>query len=348
MKTLLKVGSAAVVLLASIGAFAVRAGNNTPTLYAVTNLGPGSAFKASNPDSSGTFLVVGSSPDPVNPNGPGLATVWTVSVDGTVVDVFTYDTLGHSFAIDVNDHGMIIGSAQFGPFVDVPGVGVKFLPEALQVEGLNNQGAVVGFTSDPSGPDGVSGAVWYVDATGGINGPVLTTIGPGVTFMPLDINDEGTMSGFILTAGSSNTTAAIAEFDRHGELDVTNLGVLHPGDTGAIAWSINSDGLVAGISGNSSGSSAFVWDPSQPNKLTSLGIGFTSPDINDNAQIVFSSVNKANATVGVIWQNGKRTDLNTLLTAPLNDVIELAAGINNTGHIVGLLQSRNACVLTPQ
>ena len=348
MKTLLKISLAAVVLLASLSAFAVRAGNNTPTLYVVTNLGPGSAFKASNPDSSGTFLVVGSSPDPVNPNGPGLATVWTVSVDGTVVDVFTYDTLGHSFAIDVNDHGMIIGSSQFGPFVDVPGVGVKFLPEALQVEGLNNEGVVVGFISDPTGPDHVSGAVWYVNATGAITGPVQTNIGPGMTFMPLDINDDGTMSGFILTAGSSNTTAAIAEFDRHGELDVTNLGVLHPGDTGATAWSINRDGLVAGFSENSNGPSIFLWDPSQPNKLTSLGIGFTAPDINDNAQIVFTSVNKANVDVGVIWQNGKRTDLNTVLAASLNDTIQEAIGINNAGHIVGLLQSRNICVLTPQ
>jgi hypothetical protein len=348
MKTLLKISLAAVVLLASISAFTVRAGNNTPTLYAVTNLGPGSAFKASNPDSSGTFLVVGSSPDPVNPNGPGLATVWTVSVDGTLVDVFTYDTLGHSLARDVNDHGMIIGNSQFGSFVDVPGVGVKFLPEANQVEGLNNEGVVVGYISDPTGPDHLSGAVWYVDATGAITGPVQTNIGPGMTFMPLDINDEGTMSGFILTTGSSDTSAAIAEFDRHGELDVTDLGVLHPGDTAASAWSINSDGLVAGISGNSSGSSAFVWDPSQPNKLTSLGTGFTSPDINDNGQIVFSSINKANATVGVIWQNGKRTDLNTVLAASLNDTIQEAIGINNAGHIVGLLQSRNVCVLTPQ
>jgi hypothetical protein len=348
MKTLLKISLAAVVLLASISAFAARAGNNTPTLYVVTNLGPGSAFKASNPDSSGTFLVVGSSPDPVTPNGPGLATVWTVSVDGTVVDVFTYDTLPRSQAIDVNDHGMVIGNSNLGAFVDVPGVGVKFLPEALQVEGLNNENVVVGFISDPTGPDHVSGAVWHVAPTGAITGPVQTTIGPGVTFMPIDINDEGTMCGFILTGGSSNTSAAIAEFDRHGELDVKNLGVLHPGDTGAIARSINGDGLVAGISGNSSGSSAFVWDPSQPNKLTSLGAGFTAPDINDDGQIVFTTVNKANVDVGVIWQNGKRTDLNTVLAASLNDTIEEAIGINNAGHIVGLLHSRNVCVLTPQ
>ena len=343
MKTLLKVGLAAVALLASLGAFALRADNRPPTLYAVTILGPGNAYKASNTDASGEFLVVGGTPDP---NVIVRPTVWTVSTDGTVVDVFIYDTLGSGQALDVNDHGMVIGSSSSGDFVDVPGVGIKFVNGSVQA--VNNLGVVVGFTSDPSGPDKVSGAVWYVDPQGGLTGPVLTTVGPGVTFMPNDINDEGTMCGFILTAGSSNIFAAIAEFDRDGELDVTNLGVLHPGDTGSNARSINSDGIVAGDSGNSSGSSAFVWDPSHPNKLTSLGEGVAAPDINDNSQVAFSTVNKANVTIGAICQNGKTTDLNTVLAAPTNDTIELANGINNTGHIVGLLQSGNACVLTPQ
>jgi len=346
MKTLLKIGLAAVALSACVTTLIAKAGNNTPTLYALTNLGPGFTFNASNPDESGTFLVVGGSIDPTS--GNELATVWTVATDGSVVAVFTYDTLGAGgIAVDVNDHGMVIGSSNFGEFVDVPGVGVRILPGADQVEGVNNHGVVVGFTGDPTGPDGVSGAVWYVDATGEISGPVQTNIGPGVTFMPLDINDEGTMSGFVLSAATSIITAAVAEFDRHGGLDVQNLGLLHPGDTGAFAWSINSDGAVAGASSGKT-TSEFLWDPSQPNKLTSLGVNVARPVINDNAQIVFSSVNKANVTVGVIWQNGKTTDLNTVLTAPLNDTIQLTLGINNAGHIVGHTQSGNAYILTPQ
>ncbi|MGE5191725.1 MAG: hypothetical protein ACM3U2_04435, partial [Deltaproteobacteria bacterium] len=110
MKTLLKVGLGAAALLACVGTFVVKAGNQTPVVYAVTNLGRGSAFKVSNPDASGTFLVVGSTPDP---DVAVRATVWTVSTDGSVADVFTYDTLGASQAVDVNDHGMIIGSSQF-------------------------------------------------------------------------------------------------------------------------------------------------------------------------------------------------------------------------------------------
>src|SRR5689334_14078736 len=120
MKTLLKISLAAVALLASISALAVRAGGNTQTLYAVTNLGPGSALKASNPGADGTFLVVGST----GPAAQPVATVWTVSNNGTVVDIFTYDTLGPALATDVNDHGMIVGQSGNGPWVDIPGVGV--------------------------------------------------------------------------------------------------------------------------------------------------------------------------------------------------------------------------------
>jgi hypothetical protein len=345
MKTLLKVGVVAVALLASFGAFAVRAGNVPVTHYAVTILGPGSAFAASNPDASGTFLVAGSISEP---DVGARATVWTVSADGIVVDVFTYDTLPGSEATDVNDDGLVIGISNLGSFIDVPGVGIRF--PAGQVIAVNNHGVVVGLTGDPSGPSGISGAVWVVDATGAISGPVRTTIGAGVAFIPQDINDDGTMAGHVLSVGSdgsSSSFAAIAEFDRNGELGVTNLGALHPGDTGSTATSINNDGLVAGTSSGKT-SSAFLFDPSQPNKLASLGSQFQNPGINDNAQIVFASINKANAVVGVIWQNGKTTDLNTFLTAPLSDSIETAVGINNAGHIVGTMRSGNAFILTPQ
>jgi hypothetical protein len=344
MKTLLKVGLAAVALLASISAYAMRGGNNTPTLYAVTNLGQGRAFKASNPDATGEFLVVGGTADPTVFRRP---TVWTVSTDGAVVDVFVYSTLAGN-AIDVNDHGMVVGNSNSGVFVDVPGVGIKFPPGALEVFGVNNHGVVVGMTS---GPDGISGGVWSVDPTGTITGPVLTTLGPGIAFIPLDINDDGTMAGYVLNRGSSGSavvsSAAIAEFDRDGELDVTVLGVLHPGDTASSASSINSDGVVAGLSSGKS-SSAFLWDPEQPGKLTSLGDAFDPTDINDNVQVVTASANKANVVFGVVSLNGKLTDLNTLLVAPLNDTVDIAGGINNTGHIVGQLLSGNAVVLTPQ
>ena len=341
-------------LSACVTTLIAKAGGKTQTLYAVTDLGPGYASKVSNPDASGTFLVVGNTPDP---DGNELATVWTVSSDGTVVDVFTYDMLPPgSVATDVNDHGMVVGLDQGafnGAFVDVPGVGVEFLPGALQAFGVNNEGVVVGIVSDPSAPFGESGAVWYVDdATGAITGPVLTTIGPGVTFLPFDINDEGTMCGVIFAAGSSNTPAATAEFDSAGQLQVQNLGVLNPGDTFSEAFSINSDGLIAGIS-SGTGDSAVLWDPSQPNTPTSLGDfgGGESQalDINDDGQVVGYSLTKnQKSALGFIWQNGKMVNLNKVLTSHRSHTIEIANGINNTGHIVGSMESGDAFVLTPQ
>jgi probable HAF family extracellular repeat protein len=347
MKTLLKIGLAAVALSACVTALVVRAGSNTPTLYAVTNLGPGIAFKANNPDDSGTFLVVGATPDPVVGE---RATVWTVTTAGTLVDVFTYDTLGNSSANDVNDEGLIVGFSVLGAFVDIPGVGVKILPGASHdAVAVSNRGDVVGDVFDPPGSDMVKNALWHVDATGAITGPVVINAGLGATFTPRDINDDGTMAGSLAT-GTNVESAAIAEFDSNGEVDVENLGVLHPGDA-AIGRSINSDAtIVGGAFGKTT--AAFLWSPTQPNKLTSLGdLGggnSTALDINNACQVVGSSMTKANVFAGFIWQNGKLTNLNTVLTAPLNDLIDTAWGINDAGHIVGFTQSLNAFVLTPQ
>jgi probable HAF family extracellular repeat protein len=341
MKTLLSLGLAAVALLASVSALAVRAGGNTQTQFAVTNLGPGSAVKASNPDADGKFLVVGSTPDP---DGNPLATVWTVSTDGTVVGVFTYDTLGPAHAFDVNDDGMVVGNSGNGPWVDVPGVGVKFLSEAVTIGGVNNQGVVVGSA-------GGHGAVWYVAATGDITGPVSTDINSGTTFQPTDINDDGTICGSFLDSAADVEAAAIAEFDRQGQLDVQDLGLLHPADFEAGAAAINGNGVVVGTSLGKT-SSAFLWTPAQPNKLRALGdLGggqSSASDVNDSGQVVGSSATRAQIQAAFIWQNGKMTDLNSVLAVILNDHIASASGINNTGHIVGNLSSGNACLLTPQ
>jgi len=342
MKTLLKIGLAVVVLSACVGALIARAGGTTQTLYAVTNLGAGAAvYKAGNPDSSGTLLVVGSTPDP---DVVARATVWTVSTDGTVVDVYVYETLGESVAHDVNDDGMVVGTSVQGPWVDIPGVGVKFLPGAVLVGGVNNQGVVVGSA-------GGHGAAWRVAATGDITGPVFTDINSGTTFQPVDINDDGTICGSFLDSAAGVEPAAIAEFDHQGQLDVQDLGVLHPGDFQAGASAINANGVVVGTSLGKT-SSAFLWTPAQPNKLRALGdLGggqSSAGDVNDSGQVVGSSSTRAGTQAAFIWQNGKMTDLNSVLAATLNDHIASASGINNTGHIVGNLSSGNACLLTPQ
>jgi hypothetical protein len=122
---------------------------------------------------SGTILVVGRIPDP---DVVVRATVWTVNADGTVANVFKYDSLPGSQAVDVND-GIIIRSSNLGGFIDVPGLGVSFPGGTFF--GVNNHGVVVGLTGDFSGPFGICGGVWVVDPTGVIPGPVVTSMGAG-------------------------------------------------------------------------------------------------------------------------------------------------------------------------
>src|SRR5262245_34831359 len=119
MKMSLKIGFVTTALVISSVGLALKAGSDTQTLYAITNLGPDFVASVSNPDASGMVVVVGSS----GPLEGRLPTVWTVGPSGTVEDVFTYDTLGFGTAKDVNDHGMMVGFESIvSAFVDVPGV----------------------------------------------------------------------------------------------------------------------------------------------------------------------------------------------------------------------------------
>src|SRR5579872_5340898 len=210
MKTLLKIGLAAVALLPSTGTLAVPAGGDTLPLYALTDLGPGFAFNANNPDDDGRFLVVGGT---IDLDGTERATVWTLAIDGTIEDVFVYDaSLGNSQGIDVNDDGMVVISSDAGFFVDVPGVGLKSLPGAFLVFAINNHGVVAGSVFNSTTLESV-GAVWQVGATGAVAGPVFANPGPNATFGPSDVNDHGTLAGIVLT--NDSITAAIAEFDHN-------------------------------------------------------------------------------------------------------------------------------------
>jgi probable HAF family extracellular repeat protein len=73
-------------------------------------------------------------------------------------------------------------------------------------------------------------------------------------------------------------------------------------------------------------------------------------DVSDNHQIVgTSSISGKQGTIqhGFVWQNGKMTDLNNVLSARINGYIYEANGINSAGQIVGNLSTGHACLLTP-
>src|SRR5262245_39891296 len=162
MKMLFKLGFSALAVAALITSIHAKAGVGTTTKYKATVLGRGIVNKVSNPQADGTLLVAGSSPTATEGD---VATVWTVTTTGTLVNVETYDKMPDSEAVDVNDAGFVIGNWNGAAFVDIPGVGVELIPQALSVSAINNlnsavvpSACIVGTAPDPSDPTKIVGA----------------------------------------------------------------------------------------------------------------------------------------------------------------------------------------------
>src|SRR5262249_26489499 len=159
------------------------------TVYVLTDLGNGSAVKASNPDPSGAFFVAGSGPQGVR--------VWEVTTAGAILAVTDLGTLpgqSSSGAADVNDSGIVVGTCidntndTHTGFVDVPGVGMLALPSLGGAESIavavNNGGVVVG--AGRGAAPGDWGGMWDVGHAGTITGSVRLGL-----FFPGDLNDTG-------------------------------------------------------------------------------------------------------------------------------------------------------------
>ncbi len=122
---------------------------------------------------------------------------------------------------------------------------------------------------------------------------------------------------------------------------VTALQAL--GDPGGIAFAINSHNQIVGQAINSDGTAlATIW---QNNKVAALGGGaLVSGDvasfatsINNQGQSVGSSFSsKGNWSHGLLWQNGRMIDLNTVFPASSNLYVVSASNINESGQIAGM------------
>jgi probable HAF family extracellular repeat protein len=113
---------------------------------------------------------------------------------------------------------------------------------------------------------------------------------------------------------------------------------LFPGDTEALALSINDNGQAVGVSGNCSvffggPSHALLWENGVFTDLGNLGGMINwALNINNQGQVVGYSDLADNTTQhAFLWQNGVMTDLGTLP----GDVGSFAGGINNNGQAVG-------------
>jgi probable HAF family extracellular repeat protein len=113
------------------------------------------------------------------------------------------------------------------------------------------------------------------------------------------------------------------------------------GDPGAIAFAINGHNQIVGQAVNSDGTAlAAIW---QNNTVTSLGIllpgdaASFATSINNRGQVVGSSFDSTSSwSHGLLWQNGRMYDLNTLFPASSNLYVISASNINESGQIAGM------------
>lgn len=190
--------------------------------------------------------------------------------------------------------------------------------------GINNRGAVVGYSS---GPQGARAFLWT--QKDGMQS--LRTLPGGDFSKALEISDNGLIVG---TSGSARGTRAVLW--NQGRIE--DLGTL-PGDTASEAYGVSNSGVVVGYSRGPAGTRAFAWtSKTGMQALGKLPGGNFSMalSLNESEEIVGTS-GSSMGTRAVIWgPKGESQDLNTLVAAPAGIVLLEAVGINAKGQILAL------------
>jgi probable HAF family extracellular repeat protein len=236
----------------------------------------------------------------------------------------------------LNEVGEIVGDSNIlgipaGAFADIMGQPTG-LAGASEATGINGSGDVVGS----------SGSVPFLwNATTGMQ--LLETLGLGGSAM--GINDSGQV------VGNSGDTAVLWN-PGEAPQDLGTLGGSELGGYVSGATAINNAGQVVGWSLTNvrpGPTHAFLWSPGSgmkdlgafPYATNSYATG-----INNSGVVVGYVQNgpggppSTDASVphpsAFIYENGRMTDLNSLLPQPSNWYIVNASGINNEGVVVGI------------
>lgn len=196
---------------------------------------------------------------------------------------------------------------------------------ASEAFGINNSGAIVGYSNSS---DGVRAFVWAPDGT---QMQALAPLAGGEFSKAFGINDAGLVVG---SSGSPlGTRATLWNGGR-----IQNLGAL-PGETFSEAHAINNSGSIVGSSRGPAGMRGFLWESNTGMRaLLALPGGrfSTASRISDSGEIVGSSESSLGIRA-VLWSaSGEPQDLNTLVSAPPGVVLMEAAGINARRQIVVL------------
>jgi probable HAF family extracellular repeat protein len=207
-----------------------------------------------------------------------------------------------------------------------------------QASAVNNFGQVAGYAEngvvDSTCPAGVTNnrvdlpVMW----TKG-NAQALPTIGTDPDGVAFGINNQGQAVGYSGTCTSANYAVL---WENGTATPLADLGT-----PGAIAYAINAHNQIVGQAVNSEGTAlAAIW---QNNTVTSLGIllpgdvASFATSINNRGQVVGSSFDSTSSwSHGLLWQNGKMYDLNTLFPANSNLYVISASNINESGQIAGM------------
>ena len=282
----------------------------------------------------------------------------------------------NSQAFGVNDRGQAVGEGQTSipngedfcgfsalgfpgsstsclPFIWQNGLMTK-LPTLGGANGsanlLNNRGEVVGFaeTDKPQPNCPVSQFEPVIWENSGIHSlPTFPGDPDGAAF---GINDNGQVVGVSGSCAPFNGNSQLYLFESHALLwekgIATDLGSF--GGTGAFAGNhacaINNFGQVVGHSDATGDATtyAFLWtrESGMQNLKTLPGdFGSLALGINDRGEVVGSSFGLNFFFRAFLWQNGKMTDLNSLIPANSPLYLQLAESINSDGDIVGLGQT---------
>jgi probable HAF family extracellular repeat protein len=207
-----------------------------------------------------------------------------------------------------------------------------------QASAINDSGQVAGYAengiADSTCPQGVENfmvdlpVLWDKGKA-----QALPTIGSDPDGVAFGINNRGQAVGYSGTCTAANYAVV---WENGIATQLTDLG-----DPGGIAFAINSHNQIVGQAVNSNGTAlAALW---QNNTVAALGgllpgdVSSFATSINNRGQAVGSSFDsKGNWSHGLLWQNGRMIDLNTVFPASSNLYVVNASNINESGQIAGM------------